>query len=251
MVDKEGKETTVLGKEDVEAVVHPVRRKFSSLTYSQEELADYPDDTEYPYHAFDVMSLDYGDKSGESIIIGGYRHSGSNKGRLTLLNKDMEIEWTVMRYLIVHSISFNWSTGHFLVVGELPSGNDEIAEFDRSGTRVNEITSIDQGTMKEISEARWDLRDPTHFWFVSDNRHVLIKTSWDGVTDAQFGEWGVKGSDGSHLWAPRGLAQMAPGSGGSVSSVVVCDEGNNRVIRVDPANDTITTRKTDSKASEC
>jgi len=120
---------------------------------------------------------------------------------------------------------FNWENGH-TVVGCMTG----VAELDEKGNVVRKFTASNLGAFNDVYAARW-VRGETDLVALCEHRNHIagVFNLATGAYEWTFGEFGVPGSDDTHLSYPRGINQYGK------DKVVVCDHGNSRVAIVEKA----------------
>jgi len=139
--------------------------------------------------------------------------------------------WRVTGYTQPAGIDYDDENDRLLVgyYGGILVLRGSTGEVLQNITRFTDPANIERTITSVVYEAVWDPEDLSYIYFVAIGVNVAVHLNIDTlVADSVFGEWGVAGTDMSHLNAPRSIEVNPPDD-----NVFIADEYNHRVLRLD------------------
>jgi hypothetical protein len=138
----------------------------------------------------------------------------------------------------VYGIDYNRSVNRVVVANE-----SHIYELDASdGSIKRDITSTSLGPLGSVRSVRYHREKPNYVFFTDYDKHVFGRLNMDtGNVDYVFGTYGTAKYDNTGLNRPLGFdVPTSPTDGSIYSNIVIADEGNNRVLFINPSNMSVT-----------
>ena len=241
------REIKELRGEGEEAVSMPgVQSLDSSLGFSRVAIKPERDyDPEKPFYCATGGATIYGDLEGKTLIgVSNFEYDPAQYGLYRIDFTTREVLWEL------HGGTYGPLCLHpdgdrFLIYKSAKPENESwgIAERKVSdgslirGLSATILGPIGHSGMTWGSQAVYDPHDPDKIWIADPENHVIIRTDWNGNVDWQFGEYGVPGSDDTHLNRPSSIS-LIKGSY-AYTHGVAADWNNHRVLLVNTLVPTI------------
>lgn len=133
-----------------------------------------------------------------------------------------------------------------IVISDAGNGRVIFVDYDSQDV-IHEITSIDSGDLSSpyarfnVTIYKGEVREhvlAVHglLTICDEDNHYVASVDLDGTEQSSFGEWGVPGSDATHLDSPT-TATYEEHKGAAVD---IADKGNDRILRYNPETDIYT-----------
>jgi len=177
----------------------------------------------------------YASEDGEKIVNYFWTPTETRLGLWDRVGK--EYVWTRGYGAFVNAhITWNPVVNRILTYEDWPTApRGRIREYSiEDGSLLRELTStvlgpIGRPYVEYLRNICYDLEDPENkFWMVDPENHVLLRVAWDGTVDKQFGEYGVPGTDDTHLDTPASVSQASGPF--SRERIAVADNHNHRIL---------------------
>jgi hypothetical protein len=144
--------------------------------------------------------------------------------------KSGSFDWKVTGYSQPFEIDYN-PVDDVVAVGH---GSGIVLLKAKDGSLVKNITSVGGYTLPRIYGAVFNPANPDELYFTVPSQHVLVKLNHKTGSYSMFGTWGTAKTDYTGLYFPADVEVDPPND-----DVLVCDDGNNRVLRLNVAIDTV------------
>jgi len=147
---------------------------------------------------------------------------------------EFRVEGSDLNHLsgILGSIDYNPERDTVLI-GD--SGNSRVLEVVRGEKIASRVlTKIDSGPLRR-PKACYDPFDPDKIYIVEYSYHYVAQVDWKGKEYWSFGEWGVAGSDLSHLYWPQYISAETS----TPDKVIIADFWNDRILQVNKPDNSV------------
>lgn len=191
-----------------------------------------------PFYCATGGAAIYGDLQGNTVI--GVSNFEWNQEMFGLYRLDFSTRKTLWE---IHGVSYGPLCLHpdgdkFLVYKCSKPNNESWGIAERrvaDGSLIREISNTTLGPLGHAgitwgSQAVYDPHAPEKIWIADPENHVIIRTDWKGNVDWRLGEYGVPGSDDTHLNSPSSIS-LIKGSY-AYTHAVAADWNNHRVLMV-------------------
>lgn len=153
---------------------------------------------------------------------GNYLCADQKGGEVRILSPTYETVWSYSQDLNDPRYVQEHPTEDYILISD--KQNNTSIEVDRNTKKIlHQLTNSGLGDF-DAPRARYDLDNPDRIVVADKNNHVVEELDWEGTVYNSWGEYGVAGSDASHLDSPEFASPNALGGIG------IADQGNDRVL---------------------